>query len=224
MGTLANWGAIAGAAKGFAAGAEENRQTEQHRLDQEREERLQQLRADREEAAATVRYGREKEMQSAEWGQQEKMTTAEQEFKKSQEQQKQEYEAGQGMLDRASREKIAGIEAASREKASGASKSNKWTSDKRTVQVPDPAGGLPIEKTVKTMTSPKSQITYVQKGDIWTWDESEDRPLPPVRPPKNKEAAEKDLLSNPTEGRIEKYMKTFGYLPLGIWAAVDKED
>jgi hypothetical protein len=221
MGTLATWGAIAGGAKGFAEGVEKDQEIKQHKLDQEREERLMQMRMKHDESMATTRFDREKEMQTAEWGQEEKMTEAERNWKASQETGKQTFEGQQGALDRASREKIANIEADAREKTSKASSKNKWTSGTRKIQGVN-EDGMPIEKTVQTMTSPTSNITYVQKGDIWTWDESEGRANPPVRMPKERDKAEADLLSNPTEANIEGYMRRFGYLPLRVWDEVNK--
>lgn len=221
MGSLATWGAIAGGAKGFAEGVEKNEEIKQHKLDQEREERLLQMRQRHEESMADTRYKRDLSMQQGEWGQEEKMTEAERNWKASQETGKQAFESRESAKDRASREKIANIEAESREKSSKSSSKDKWSSGTRKIQTTD-ENGMPTEKTVQTMTSPTSNITYVQKGDIWTWDESDGRPNPPVRMPKERDKAEADLLSNPTEANIEGYMRRFGYLPLRVWDEVNK--
>ena len=206
MGSFANLGALAGAASGWNEGSKQAEEQKQHKLDQEREERLLQLKNDRLVAREGTQQAHEVSQKKLGHVQGMEAQGSKDEFSTSERKAEQTFDAEQNRLDRESRE---GIEdkktAASKEKTRG-----KWKTGRTPVVERQDENENWIETGGEpTVTHPVTQVTYLQKNDMWISEQSSRAPTPPA----NRKRAEKILYDQPTPERMEKFESLYGYLP-----------
>lgn len=209
MGSLANWGAMAGVAKGSAEGSQEEYKRKQHTLDQQREERLQTLANTRQVARDDSRYERDQTLATQKQESDANLQTGRQTWTAGQATEKREFDAGESALERQNDLDVANI------KDSGSSSRSSKDQYVYKQQPPtssiDPASGAITETPGKLeITDKVTNATYVQENGIFRYA-SDDTPL---KFPQQRQRAEKKLRDNISQDAGREYAKKFGYVPL----------
>ena len=206
MGSFANLGALAGASTGWVEGSDKQYERNQHRLDQEREERLLQLKNDMQVAREGTQQAHEVSQKKLGHVQGMEAQTAKDEFSTSERESEQEFDAEQGRLDRESRE---GIASETRDAADKKTRP-KWKTGRTSGQeIRNEDGSWTTTEGEPYAVNPVTQVTYRQKNDMWVADGSERAP----RLPANRKRAEKILYDEASPERMEKFESIYGYLP-----------
>lgn len=217
MGSLAKWGAIAGAAKGWSEGSKTEEDRKQHRLDQEREERLLQLKHDRTVSREDVAHERSTAAAKTSDEQAASMQEDRQVQQTSEREAGQEFTADESALERENRLGVAGINQAGQAARSGA---NKWSYKRKEATTSmDEEGNLVTTPGEMILTDPNTQISYVQKGNMFRLDGDTSAP----RPPRERDRAEKKLTDNASFEAGKMYMDKFGYLPISFFHALKQK-
>lgn len=217
MGAFANLGALAGAASGWNEGSKRAEDQKQHKLDQEREERLIQLKNDMQVARDTSQQTHEVSQKKLGHDQSMELQGEKNEFSTTEREASQKFEASEGELDRKSREDIASETRAAGEKRTRPKFERGRTKGKET-QNPD--GSWSTEDGVPYVVNPTNKVTYLQEEGIgWL---AEGKPKQSVRFPKDTAGAEKYLYDNPTIRNMQIYERDYGYIPKAAMGAHER--
>lgn len=219
MGSLAKWGAVAGAAKGWNEGSIRQEEQKQKSLDQEREERLATLANDRLVARENTNRAHETNMEGIKTENAGLLQESKNEFTKSEREATSQVAVSEGALDRQSREKVAQIGQDGQTARTKADKNSWQYKMQPAVTKQNPDGTISTEPGGLLITDRVSNISYVQKDGMFREAESST----PARPAKDRAGAEKMLLDNPSFERGRQFAKKFGYLPLEWFHVLEQE-
>lgn len=216
MGSFANLGALAGAASGWNEGSKAAEAKQQHKLDQEREERLIQMKNDMLVAREGTQQKHEVSQKELGHAQAVEMQESKDQFSTSEREQRQEFDASEGQLDRESREDIA-----SETRAASKTRDRKFKTGRTPdVERQNEDGSWETVPGVPTIVWPINQVTYEQTEGLGWVAEGKDRNS--VTPPAQKKRAEKALYEEPTTERMQIFEDKYGYIPKAAMGAHER--
>lgn len=217
MGSFAALGALSGAASGWNEGSKRAEEQKQHKLDQEREERLLQMQHDWKMERDKAGYSQEEKMAGI--GQENTLEVrgVDNEFKTSEREAGQEFDAEQSRLDRESDVELEGMKQKDA-KSKSRERFQKGRTPSQEKQTAD--GNWEVVPGVPTVYNPTNKVTYLQKEGVgWI---PEGRTMNTVKFPKERKKWEKDLYDNPTAKNMASFERNFGYIPREVMGAHER--
>jgi hypothetical protein len=211
MGSFANLGALAGAASGWNEGSKRAEEQKQHKLDQEREERLLEMQHERTLQRDENKFGQEQKMAELGHAQTVEINAGEREFKTTEREARQTFEASEGEKDRQADFELEATKAKAAKEKERSSKKRfvKGRTPDKEVQNED--GSWETIPGVPTIYSETNKVTYLQTPGLgWV---PEGKSLNEVSIPNERELFEKKLYDNPTTRNMERFENNFGYIP-----------